>query len=129
VTDTKVRVNDPVPPVVVRLPDCPVCGDETWHDGDSLRCEPCGFSWSESQGNGTRRDGEATQCAARIRPYADHEKEFMRAYVYRCCRTAGHPLEVYDRHTGMQETGPDYSGMPHEWTDDEPGAIPAEVVL
>ena len=65
------------PPLVIRAPDCPFCGNEVSSDGDGYTCESCECSWSFDGDGGAWIDEAAPQCGAVI----DDD---------RCALTAGH---------------------------------------
>jgi hypothetical protein len=41
-----------LPELWVQYPKCGGCYGETWHDGDSLRCDECHVTWAEDAGDG-----------------------------------------------------------------------------
>lgn len=94
----------PLPPLEYRNPDCPTCGTEVGHDGDSFWCETCGGTWGTDHGDpGNARD-DVPQCGAEVEPWADDTAfENLRGHRYRCVLNAGHPLrEFVDRHVGVR---------------------------
>jgi hypothetical protein len=115
----------PVPPLIPQCPMCPICYKETdpHADGD-FRCDTCKVWWNSANYDefGTL-DEDVEQCPAEDQPYADDASTPKIAhYRYRCFRTAGHPLGLFEHHVGYRcDDQPDYDGMPHEW-DDEDGA-------
>lgn len=41
----------PPGPLLHQNPLCPRCGDEVWHDGDSLTCNQCCVHWPDANGD------------------------------------------------------------------------------
>lgn len=41
-----------LPTLSIQYPICNGCGKETWHDGDSLRCDNCHVVWDTNAGDG-----------------------------------------------------------------------------
>jgi hypothetical protein len=45
-----------LPTLSIQYPVCNGCGRETWHDGDSYRCDRCHVTWSSNAGDGEQAD-------------------------------------------------------------------------
>lgn len=91
-------------------PPCSVCGKDTYHDGDSLRCDPCGISWRDSGQSGEWDEMDAIRCPSSFKPH-DHprlspEHESVRHFLNHCIREEGHE----GKHRSNEWT---------EWTDDK----------
>lgn len=85
----------PTPPgLEFPYPPCSLCGEDTYHDGDGFRCDPCGASWSSSGCDGLYDEPEVPACAATYRPHdrpdLGSEFERIRNFVNRCNLPADH---------------------------------------
>ena len=90
-------------------PPCSLCGEDTYHDGDGLRCDPCGASWSSSGGGGTWDEPDALACPATHKPFdypgLDEKYENIRHHVKWCMLPAGHDDKHRDHSGGLFEAG------------------------
>lgn len=76
-----------------RAPDCPICGEETSHDGDSYYCEGCNACWPGNTGEGEWLDDTASQCPSTHQPLAKNEfaaGQSFRFDTVRCLLSADH---------------------------------------
>lgn len=75
-------------------PPCSLCGKDTYHDGDSFVCDPCGAYWSSNTGRGSWMEPDLKVCASTHTPFdrpdlgAEHES--IRHHVAHCMREDGH---------------------------------------
>lgn len=84
----------PTPPELdFPYPPCSICGEDTYHDGDSFRCDPCGAIWSGT-GPGEWMEPELEVCGATRKPfdrdYLEPKYEKLRHYLDYCIREKGH---------------------------------------
>ena len=87
----------PIPPLIVRYPECPLCGEEVdWDEG--FVCVSCEVSWPERHGEyGSTEDFEdpddpSEQCPEERLPWADSAHDRLRGYRYRCVKRDGHDV-------------------------------------
>lgn len=74
-------------------PPCSMCGEDTYHDGDGFRCDPCGAYWGE-RGAGSWMEPGLKACGATRKPFdrGDLEPKYegIRHHKDYCIREAGH---------------------------------------
>jgi len=140
VTITKTEITrTPPPPLVLQLPLCPLCEDEVYAEDNTLRCVPCGASWSgtsESIGRDAGAwekddwDSPIPRCASTIQPWATEEKyPRLKSMTFRCDLNEDHldvdPSQSWDgtqigdplrhRHVAGSQTW--------DWVDDDADVI------
>lgn len=104
------------PALEFRRPLCPLCGEETSHDGDSFTCEPCGAYWPTDHDEGEWYDDDAEQCEATHQPFARNEFAAGKPYQFetvRCMLDADHAgkhrvdsITTWTDETAVNEHGP-----------------------
>jgi hypothetical protein len=93
----------PLPPLVHRGPECPVCDKEVDGDGDSYWCEGCGGTWGDSYDEPGEAQVFVPQCGAEVEPFRESGYENIARHRYRCVRDAGHPLKGWsEQHVGVR---------------------------
>ena len=74
-------------------PPCSLCGEDTYHDGDSFRCDPCGAWWGGT-GPGSWMEPDLKACGATRKPFDRDdlapEHESIRHHKDYCIREADH---------------------------------------
>lgn len=83
----------PPPELDFPPPVCTMCGKDTYHDGDSFNCDPCGAYWS-GNGPGDWSDPEVLVCTSSSKPF-DHdnlapEHEHIRHHLRHCILPLDH---------------------------------------
>ena len=110
----KSKVHDgtrPSPPELeFPYPPCPLCGEDTYHDGDSFRCDPCGAHWADNGASGAWMEPHLKVCGATRKPF-DHpdlepKHESIRHHQDYCIREKDHD----GKHRADQFS---------EWSDDD----------
>lgn len=85
----------PAPPELeFPYPPCSMCGEDTYHDGDGFRCDPCGAYWGSQTGSGSWMEPDLKACGATRKPF-DHgdlspEHENIRHHKDYCIREVDH---------------------------------------
>ena len=67
-------ITEPPGELIHNYPTCPGCYRETWHDGDSFRCDHCHATWPESYSDHAVFDDEVGDVAADRQKWLDRRK-------------------------------------------------------
>lgn len=91
----------PAPPELeFPYPPCSLCGEDTYHDGDGFRCDPCGASWGD-RGEGWWDEPDLPACPASYKPFdrpdLEEKYEGIRHHAFRCILPVAHVGKHRDR--------------------------------
>jgi hypothetical protein len=125
------------PPVEHQYPLCSVCHQETYHDGDSLRCDTCNAYWPSDGGAGVwvcdSDELPSIQCASIVAPYrhSPTAPDTIRSFLFRCSLDHNHVDETPPERDRYGLMGPDrrrhrsVDRGGQDWGDDDPTTVVA----
>ncbi|WP_181312496.1 hypothetical protein [Nocardioides campestrisoli] len=108
----------PAPPELEhRAPLCPMCHEETSHDGDSWLCQGCEASWDDNGRGGSWFDEDLKVCDSTFKPFDNPNLELryesIRHHVVHCSRAVDEDGEHDGKHRTLSAV------YAYEWVDEQ----------